>query len=76
MSTPGDLSTLSDRFMATVAMAVLKPSTTRALRERLEAKMASDGANLPDAKAADMRSVIEWLKQNEDAERPMNEAGP
>lgn len=67
--TPVDLSTLSERFMAHVALAVLKPSTTTALRERLEAKMRTEGHNLPEAKAADFRAVIAWLKQNEGERR-------
>jgi hypothetical protein len=65
MSTPGDLSTLSDRFMAHVALAVLERRTTTALRMRLEEKMRTHGDTVSEAKAADMRAVIEWLKLNE-----------
>lgn len=65
MSTPGDLSTLSDRFLATVAHAVLRKSTTTAFRVRLEEKMREAGHTLSTEKLADMRAVIDWLRLNE-----------
>jgi hypothetical protein len=67
MSTPGDLSTLSDPFLARVALAAAKHSTCAELRRRLEAKMTSEGHLLSQAKQADMRTVIEWLRMNERA---------
>lgn len=59
------LPTLSDRFLAAVAIAVATgPVETMALAKRIETNLKIYEATLNPAKKADMERLLSWLKKS------------
>lgn len=64
-SPPQALPTLSDRFLATVAIAVATgPVETLSIAKRIEANLKTYGPTLDAAKKADMEKLLAWLKRH------------
>lgn len=58
----GDLLTLSDRFMAYVALQATDPAAAAVLSIRLRVKLRFEGHLLRPEKRADMEKVVAWLE--------------
>jgi mono/diheme cytochrome c family protein len=57
------LSTLSDRFMAAVALAALSKSRAQSMASYIEKKLADpQNAGISPEKRKDLESVVRWLR--------------